>query len=202
MQPTLMQQQTLVWKPWFNPGVENLRLRQDDSGIHASSHLIQSVRGNSIAATYVLNYDPRWRFRRLWLKVDNLGQRSLTLERDIRGHWLLNGEPRPDLHDCQHVMLSATPFTHTAMLQRSALEVGQSEDVRVVHVDMLAFTVQARSQRYQCLRQQEAHTLYRYETAGKQSRELTVDSQAFVSKASEQYLRLTSKLALELNTWV
>ncbi|WP_271194033.1 putative glycolipid-binding domain-containing protein [Pseudomonas turukhanskensis] len=202
MQPTLMQQQTLVWKPWLNPGVENLRLRQDDSGIHASSHLIQSVRGNSIAATYVLHFDPRWRFRRLWLKVDNLGQRTLTLERDIRGHWLLNGEPRHDLNDCQHVMLSATPFTHTAILQRSALEIGQSEEVQVVHVDMLTFTLQARSQRYQCLRQQDEHTLYRYETAGKQSRELTMDSQGFLTKASEQYLRLTSKLALELNTWV
>lgn len=202
MQPTLMQQQTLVWKPWINPGVENLRLRQDDSGIHASSHLIQSVRGNSIAATYVLNYDPRWRFRRLWLKVDNLGQRSLKLERDIRGHWLLDGEPRHDLNDCQHVMLSATPFTHTAILQRCGLEVGQCEEVLVAHVDMLTFTVQARMQRYQCLRQQDEHTLYRYETAGKQSRELTVDGQAFLTRASEQYLRLTSKLALELNTWV
>ncbi|MEN0105284.1 MAG: putative glycolipid-binding domain-containing protein [Pseudomonas sp.] len=202
MQPTPMQQQTLVWKPWINPGLENLRLRQDDSGIHASSHLIQSVRGNSIAATYVLNYDPRWRFRRLWLKVDNLGQRSLKLERDIRGHWLLDGEPRPDLNDCQHLMLSATPFTHTAILQRSGLEVGQSEEVQVAHVDMLTFTVQARSQRYQCLRQQDEHTLYRYETAGKQSRELTMDNQAFLTKASEQYLRLTSKMALELNTWV
>jgi hypothetical protein len=195
-------QQTLVWKPWLNPGVENLRLRQDDSGIHVSSHLMQSVRGNSIAATYVLNCDPRWRFRRLWLKVDNLGQQSLTLERDIRGHWRLNGEPRDDLSDCQHVMLSATPFTHTPILQRMALEVGQSEEVQVAHVDMLTFTVQTRTQRYQCLRQQEETTLYRYETAGKQSRELTVDGQGFLNKASEQYLRLKSQLAMELNTWV
>lgn len=201
MQPTSMQQ-TLVWKPWFNPGVENLRLRQDDSGIHASSHLIQSVRGNSIAATYVMAFDPRWRFRRLWLKVDNLGQQSLTLERDIRGRWVLNGEPRDDLSDCQYVMLSTTPFTHTPILQRCALEVGQTQEVQVAFVDMLTFTVQPRTQRYQCLRQQGEQTFYRYETAGKQSRELTMDEQVFLTKSSEQYLRLTSKLALELNTWV
>ena len=201
MQPTSMQQ-TLVWKPWLNPGVENLRLRQDERGIHASSHLIQSVRGNSIAATYVLAFDAAWRFRRLWLKVDNLGQRSLSLERDVHGGWTLNGEPRDDLSDCQHVMLSTTPFTHTPILQRCALAVGQSEEVRVAFVDMLTFTVQPRLQRYQCLRQQDEQTLYRYETAGKQSRELTMDGQVFLNKASEQYLRLTSKLALELNTWV
>ncbi len=160
-------QQTLVWKPWINPGVENLRLKQDDSGIHASSHLMQSVRGHSLAATYVLNCDPRWRFRHLWLKVDNFGQKSLTLDRDIRGRWYENGEPRHDLLDCQHVMLSASPFTHTPALQRCALETGQSDQVQVAYIDMLTLKIEACTQRYLCLRQQVGQTLYRCESEGK-----------------------------------
>lgn len=66
-------QQTLVWKPRHTPGVETLRLSQDANGIHATSHLMQVIRGNSIAASYMIDCDPRWRFRRLWLKVDNQG---------------------------------------------------------------------------------------------------------------------------------
>lgn len=104
-------QQTLVWKPRHTPGVETLRLNQDAHGIHATSHLMQVIRGNSIAANYLIDCDARWRFRRLWLKVDNHGQRKLSLERDLRGNWLLNGEPRPELQQCQHIMLSASPFT-------------------------------------------------------------------------------------------
>ena len=118
-------QQTLVWKPWCTPGVETFRLSQDANGIQATSHLMQVIKGNSIVANYMIDCDPRWRFRRLWLKVDNHGQRNLCLQRDLRGNWLLNGEPRPDLLQCQHVMLSASPFTHTPALQRSALETGQ-----------------------------------------------------------------------------
>ena len=194
-------QQPLVWKPWHNPGVENLRLNIDEHGINATSHLIQSLRGNSIAATYVLNCDPRWRFRRLWLKVDNHGQRSLNLKRDIRGNWFHNGEPRPDLSECQQVMLSDSPFTHTPALQRCALETGQSESLQVAYVDLLTLKVEARSQRYQRLREEGGKTLYRSESQGSKSRELTVDQHALLVKASDQFLRMSSR-DLKLNTWV
>ncbi|PTS86734.1 hypothetical protein DBR00_01430 [Pseudomonas sp. HMWF032] len=194
-------QQTLVWKPWYNPGVENLRLNIDEHGINATSHLMQSLRGNSIAATYVINCDPRWRFRHLWLKVDNHGQRSLNLRRDIRGNWFHNGEPRPDLSECQQIMLSDSPFTHTPALQRCALETGQSESLQVAYIDLLTLKVEARSQRYQRLREEGGRTLYRCEAQGSKSQELTVDEHALLVKASDQFLRLSSR-DLKLNTWV
>lgn len=160
-------QHNLVWKPWHTPGVESLRLDRDSNGINASSHLIQSLKGHSIAATYVLNCDPRWRFRRLWLKVDDHGPKSLTLLRDIRGRWFLDGQLRPDLGDCQHVMFSSSPFTHTPALQRCALETGQSEQLQVAHIDLLSLRVEARSQRYLCLRQSANQATYRCEAEGK-----------------------------------
>ncbi|MHA6492751.1 putative glycolipid-binding domain-containing protein [Pseudomonas borbori] len=194
-------QQTLVWKPWQNPGMENLQLNRDDTGIHATSHLMQSLQGTSIAASYVLNCDPRWRFRRLWMKVDNHGQRSIDLRRDIRGIWYNNGEPRPDLLDCQHVMLSASPFTHTPLLQRCALEIGQSHALRVAYIDVLTLTVEARSQRYHCVRQQRGETLYRSEPEGAASSDLTVDEHALLMHSSDHFVRLSSR-DLKLNTWV
>lgn len=194
-------QQTLVWKPWHNPGVENLRLNIDEHGINATSHLMQSLRGNSIVASYVINCDPRWRFRRLWLKVDNHGQRSLNLKRDVRGNWLLNGELRPDLSECQQVMLSDSPFTHTPALQRCALETGQSESLQVAFIDLLTLTVEPRRQRYQRLRDENGGTLYRIESQGRPSHELMVDEHALLVKASDQFLRMSSR-DLKLNTWV
>lgn len=194
-------QQTLVWKPWHNPGVENLRLNIDEHGINATSHLMQSLRGNSIVASYVINCDPRWRFRRLWLKVDNHGQRSLNLKRDVRGNWLLNGELRPDLSECQQVMLSDSPFTHTPALQRCALETGQSESLQVAFIDLLTLTVEPRRQRYQRLRDENGGTLYRSESQDRPSHELMVDEHALLVKASDQFLRMSSR-DLKLNTWV
>ena len=194
-------QQTVVWKPWHNPGVENLRLKMDEHGIHASSHLMQNLQGNSIAASYVLNCDPLWRFSRLWLKVDNHGQRSLDLHRDIRGNWIHDGKLRPDLQDCQHVMLSASPFTHTPALRRCALEAGQSEQLQVAYVDLLTLTVEARGQRYAHLRQLGRETLYHSEAEGAEGNELTVDEHALLMSASDQYVRMSTP-HLKINTWV
>jgi hypothetical protein len=194
-------QQTLVWKPLTTPGVESLRLSMDEQSIHASSHLIQNRNGQSIAATYVLDSDPRWRFRHLWLKVENHGQRSLRLDRDVRGRWFLDGQHRRDLDDCQLVMLSATPFTHTPALQRCALEIGQSEQLRVAYVDLPSLRVDARSLRYQCLRQHPQHTLYRCEAEGRKPIELTVDRQSLLLEAHGLYQRMSAR-TLSLNTWI
>ena len=186
-------QQTLVWKPRHTPGVETLRLSLDANGIHATSHLMQVIRGNSIAASYMIDCDPRWRFRRLWLKVDNQGPRKLCLQRDLRGHWLLNGEPRHDLQHCQHIMLSASPFTHTPLLQRSALETGQRDEVTVAYVDVLSLRVEPRLQRYQCLRRHSGESHYRSQVEGHAHEELSVDDQALLLMANEQYLRLSQR---------
>ncbi|WP_271409107.1 putative glycolipid-binding domain-containing protein [Pseudomonas sp. Q1-7] len=194
-------QQTLVWKPLTTPGMESLRLSMDEQGIHASSHLVQNQNGQSIAATYVLDSDPRWRFRHLWLKVENRGPRSLRLDRDIRGRWLLNGQHRRDLDHCQLVMLSGTPFTHTPALQRCSLESGQSEQLRVAYIDLPSLRVEARQLRYHCLRQQPRHSLYRCEAEGREAIELTVDRQSLLLEAQGHYQRLCAR-TLELNTWV
>lgn len=194
-------QHNLVWKPWHTPGVESLRLDRDSNGITASSHLLQSIKGHSIAATYVLNCDPHWRFRRLWLKVDNQGAQSLTLQRDIRGRWDLNGQLRPDLAHCQQVMLAASPFSHTPLLQRCALETGQSAQLQVVHIDLLNLRIEARSLRYQCLRQSANQAIYRCETEGQASHELTMDHEALLIKASEQFIRLSAQRLL-LHSWL
>jgi hypothetical protein len=191
-------QHSLVWKPWTNPGVENLSLDIASDGVHASSHLMQSIRGNSIVAAYTLKYDERWRFRRLWLKVDNHGQRSLDLQRDIRGNWFLDGRLREDLAECQQVVLSASPFTHTPLLQ-SALAVGDSERVSVAHVDLLSRRVEVRQQRYRCLHRQASHALYLCEAEGHEPCELTLDANNLLVQAIGQFVRVSQHILRQAN---
>ena len=185
-------QQTLVWKPWSNPGVETLRLGQDEAGIHASSHLMQSLGGDSMVASYLLDCDPRWRFRRLWLKADHHGPRTLSLHRDIRSHWYQNDEPRPDLDGCQHVIIPASPFTHTPVLQNAALETGENLGLRVAHIDLLTLEVKPRHQRYHCLQRRPGQHLYRCEAEGKPPVELNFDDHGLLT-ACAHYVRVSAR---------
>ncbi|MET1076891.1 MAG: putative glycolipid-binding domain-containing protein [Pseudomonas sp.] len=186
-------QQYLVWKPLHHPGVEHLRLNIDAHGVHASSQLMQSLRGHSIAASYGLKCDPHWQFQRLWMKVDASGQRSLDLQRDGGGNWTHNGRPRPDLAACQDVMLSASPFTHTPALRRCALRKGQRQVLQVAYVDLLTLDVEARSQAYQCLGLHAGTHRYLSEPQDHASSELTLDPEALLMQVSDQYLRLSAR---------
>ncbi len=85
-------------------------------------------------------------------------------------------------------MLSASPFTHTPLLQRSALETGQRDEVTVAYVDVLSLRVEPRLQRYQCLRRHSGESHYRSQVGGHAHEELSVDDQALLLKANEQYL--------------
>ena len=186
-------ERTLVWKPWHTPGVENLRLSRNASGIHATSHLMEVIKGDSIAASYLIDCDQHWQFRRLWIKVENHGQRSLCLRRDEQGNWLLDGVPRPDLQGCQHVMLSASPFTHTPILQCCRLQAKQSEELRVVYIDLLTLQIEPRLQRYECLSQSPDENLYYSQTEGCLDEELEVDGQTLLVNSNERYMCLSQR---------
>ena len=90
-------------------------------------------------------------------------------------------------------MLSASPFTHTPALQRSALETGQSDEMQVAYIDMLSFKVEPRQQRYQCLRRRPGESLYRSQAEGHAHEELSVDDHALLLKADQHYLRLSQR---------
>lgn len=190
-------QQNLVWKPWTAPGVEHLGLTLSADGIVASSHLLRSIRGDSIAAAYLLRYDARWRLRSLWLKVDNHGPRSLQLRRDMHGRWWQGNAPRDDLAECQQVVLSASPFTHTPLLQRSALAVGDSERLCVAYVDLHSLRIEPRWQRYQCLQRQASHAVYLYEAEGHPPCELTLDADGLLVQAIGQFIRTERRILRE-----
>lgn len=199
-------QQTLVWKPWSHPGVEHLRLHRDADGVHVSSHLMQSRGGSSFAATYVLDYDPEWRFRQLWLKVDDHGPRSLRLQRANDGRWTLDGQPCPDLEPCDQVMLGASPFTHSPILLGKPLETWEEHTHQVAHIDLPTLTVQARPQRYRCVKRDAQLSRYHWEQEGDAGGELTLDHRGLATRLEGQFLRLdarTLRLAeLPINTWV
>src|SRR5690606_37746820 len=119
------------------------------------------------------------------------------LRRDIRGCWLLGGEPREDLAECQQAVLSASPFTHTPLLQRSALAVGDSERMRVAHVDLHGLRVEARWLRYQCLQRQASHAVYLCEAEGHPPCELTLDDDGLLVQAIGQFVRVSRRVLRE-----
>jgi hypothetical protein len=103
-------------------------------------------------------------------------QRTLTLERDAKGTWTVDGVTDRRLRGCHDVDLGCTPSTNTLPIRRLRLAVGASKTIQAAWVRFPELTVHKTAQTY--TRLDEA--TYRYES-GDFSAELIADDDGLVA---------------------
>jgi len=75
-------------------------------------------------------------------------QRQLSLARDAKGHWTVNGVPEPALRGCIDVDLGCTPATNTLPIRRLRLGIGGSQTIQAAWVRFPELTVVKAAQTY------------------------------------------------------
>jgi hypothetical protein len=182
-------QREITWSTWDGQGLEHLRLAIDESGIRADSLIIGIDEGVRFRAAYHLTCDPDWRARTL--KIDLLGERSITLQSDGNGHWQTReGESLPALDGCIDVDITATPFTNTLPIRRLGLQVGESQEILTLWVLLPSLEIKAARQRYTRLEAQR----YRFEDPLLSfTAELPVDEDGLVLDDPDLFRRIYPK---------
>lgn len=137
--------------------------------------VVARVEGVGCAVSYEIVADRRWVTRRVRVRLDSEPRRTLELDHDGRGAWLVNGENRPDLSTCLDVDLGISPSTNTLPIRRLALEVGAAEALDAAWVRFPDLTVDVLSQRYE----RRGESVYRYSSDSFQ-RDLDVDERGVV----------------------
>ncbi|HUG47609.1 MAG TPA: putative glycolipid-binding domain-containing protein [Candidatus Limnocylindria bacterium] len=103
-------------------------------------------------------------------------QRALTVERNAKGVWLVNGKADRSLKGCTDVDLGCTPSTNSLPIRRLRLGVGASQTVQAAWVRFPALSVSKAAQTYTRLDE----FTYRYDS-GTFSAELIVDDDGLVA---------------------
>ena len=85
-------------------------------------------------------------------------QRTLTLARDAKGSWTLDGAAAKALKGCIDVDLGCSPSTNTLPIRRLGLEIGEEAEIHVAWLVWPELSVQRVLQRYTRL----AEDRYRY----------------------------------------
>jgi hypothetical protein len=104
-------------------------------------------------------------------------QRTLTLERDAKGNWTVDGVADRSLKGCTDVDLGCSPSTNSLPIRRLQLGVGRSRTIRAAQVGFPELTVEKASQTYQRLDE----LTYRY-ASGSFEAELAVDDDGVVAR--------------------
>ena len=103
-------------------------------------------------------------------------QRAMTLERDLKGNWRVDGAVVKTLKNCTDVDLGCSPSTNTLPIRRLRLGVGGTKTIQAAWVRFPELTVVKAAQTYTRLDE----FTYRY-ASGDFSAELTVDDDGLVA---------------------
>ncbi len=107
-------------------------------------------------------------------------QRTMTLERDAKGNWSVDGTAVKTLKGCTDVDLGCSPSTNTLPIRRLRLGIGAASTIRAAWIRFPELTVVKAAQTYTRL---DEYT-YRY-ASGTFSAELTVDDDGLVASYAE-----------------
>jgi len=103
-------------------------------------------------------------------------QRALTLTRDAKGNWTLDGRRVAALRGCTDVDLGCSPSTNTLPIRRLRLRIGAAQTIRAAWVRFPELTVEKAQQTYTRLDE----STYRY-ASGPFEAEITVDDDGLVA---------------------
>jgi hypothetical protein len=149
----------ICWTPWAGPGLEHLRLSEDDGGVLADGLIVGIAADGPFRAHYRVRCDAAGHVR--GVTVDPLdGRAPLRLRADGAGAWADgDGSALPALAGCLDIDLSISPFTNTLPIRRLAFAVGEARTLTMAYIRAPELTVGPMRQRYTRL----AADRFRYE---------------------------------------
>lgn len=142
---------TVWWSSLEETGLEHLRVSQiGDHIIIAESVVLKLEDGKPFELSYHIRTDSWWRFREVELILRaNETMQNIRLFADGAGNWTdSKGNGLPEFSGCFDIDISATPFTNTLPVKRTALRIGEATDISVVYFLIPEMRVERSEQRY------------------------------------------------------
>ncbi len=133
---------TLEWNQPTGEPACRARLRWENEGWTAEIELA------SERATAVLRLSATWTVQQFLLFRD-MEDPDLWLATDGRGRWgEMHGSERRELDGCVDIDIAGTPFTNSIAIHRLQLDVGESADILIMHIDIETLAIERLLQRY------------------------------------------------------
>ena len=133
---------TLEWNQPTGEPACTARLRWENEGWTAEIELA------SERATAVLRLSATWTVQQFLLFRD-MEDPDLWLATDGRGRWgEMHGSERRELDGCVDIDIAGTPFTNSIAIHRLQLDVGESADILIMHIDIETLAIERLLQRY------------------------------------------------------
>jgi hypothetical protein len=160
---------------------EHCTLTQRDTGLSLVGTVLGSEDGAPVRIEYRVLTDGAGLTTAAHVRdLRGFEQRTLTLERDAKGNWTVDGTKVRGLKGATDVDLGCSPSTNTLPIRRLRIGVGASKTIKAAWVGFPGLTVVKADQTYTRLDE----STYRY-ASGDFEAELTVDDEDLVAAYAE-----------------
>lgn len=160
---------------------EHCTLTLRDSGLSLVGTVLGAENGVPIRIEYRILTDAAGLTTAVHVRdLRGFEQRTLTLARNAKGGWTVDGRPAPSLRGCTDVDLGCSPSTNTLPVRRLRLGFGVSRTIRAAWVRFPELSVEKAEQTYARLDE----STWRY-SRGAFDAELIVDDDGVVTQYAE-----------------
>jgi hypothetical protein len=118
-------------------------------GLRIEGHTVAVEDGEPFAVRYAIALDQRWNTRSADVTVrSSRGTRTVRVQADGRGSWLVDGRPAPHLDGCLDLDLESSSLTNAFPVNRLRLPPGDRADAPAAYVRALDVAVERLEQGY------------------------------------------------------
>ncbi|GGL26186.1 putative glycolipid-binding domain-containing protein [Nocardia jinanensis] len=144
-------------------GFEVAHLRHDGGGHRMDGCTTAVEHGQAWFVQYDITIDPNWATRAARVTACSAaGRRSVRLEADGAGHWMIDGSAAPHLDGCLDVDLESSALTNTLPVHRLSLSVGMTAAAPAVYVRATDLAIERLEQLYRRATDDSSHQCYDY----------------------------------------
>jgi len=144
-------------------GFEVVFFEAREGGVRVEGHTAAVEDGEPFAVRYAIVLDERWRTRSAHVSGQSShGPRTVRLEADGRGGWLVDDQAAPHLDGCLDVDLESSSLTNAFPMLRLGLAPGDAAEAPAAYVRALDLGVDRIEQRYERIDAGTGHQRYDY----------------------------------------
>jgi hypothetical protein len=171
-------QSVILWEGIEYFSLEHCLINQSGNGVDVHSAIVGEYNHVIYRIDYFIQTDRDWNTVSFSINSRlNDTVRQIQFTGDTNGNWISAIGSEGSFAGCVDVDIPVTPFTNTLPIRRLKLAPGQSQEIKVVYLDMLEQSIRPVTQKYTRVSARE----YRYENVPNDfEAKITVDDEDFV----------------------
>lgn len=139
---------TLIWQGIAFQSLEYFKLIENDKSFIIDSKIIGSYEDKIYTVDYHLIIDLSWNIQEFIIDSEVNTVKNKLTGRKLQDEWEINDAINPDFKGFPFIDISFTPFTNTLPINNLELNEGDSQEIKVIYIDVLNNLVKPVTQQY------------------------------------------------------